>query len=676
MANSPPLGVLCGARRLRIGASGLATTFSALCFPEYVRGLWWSRADVRLTVLVGGIGSADCKQFASGPGSGRPSDTIQMSTRQDKAGAHVTSNPKSMTPGTGEGRKGKLQLVVGVRFSEIGWFGGDGGATSAPSRLSLPLAGPAVEGVLTRGADVTGPGKGGRGRKARAVGVGMDRETQAAAELSTWEASSDGRAEIGAAVRADASAWEALRMVGEHAAAGAAWRVGQYRGAVASRTSREDAAADAVSALATRYPVGCLTARNFSGRRLSILRRHAGRAAFKSLASWACKGMTAARVWDVQALTDGLTAAMAAAASPAYEFSGERDARRAALRFVFGVGLRDFRAALLPAMRGGARAVALRQARARCRVLGNVILGATLTDAVAQSGQAFGTVAAWCNSCQRARLFPALQAARAAASWQGRTVRDALAAMRGHGVAAAAAVRAMRAASDGGRRVCSRSVAVSTVVLRAGASVVTTPVGVHHLGAVLAGVALVRRAPWSRVHRLAVAGKRGTGAAYLGTWATAAEARGYHVGQAVFWRDAARRAMADDRAAFNRVLERCHSDERDLSSLRAAFGICDQRGRLLNGRKLDGAARRKPSGKVQRAAAPVRVVSVVIATRYGSRVVECSPASGLVEFSGRVLASDGVASGGLWLAGAGAALVRPAPPAHPRLLLAFRSDAA
>ena len=408
-----------------------------------------------------------------------------MRAKQSKSGGRATSATKSIPTGTGTGGGVSRRLFLqanqrggGGRFSEIGWFGGDGGAASAPSRVSLPLAGPVVEGVLTRAADVTGPGKGGRVRKARAVGVGMDRETQAAATLAAWESASDGRAAIGAAVRADVSAWQALRLVGEHAAAGAAWRVEQHRGAVASHTSREDAAADALSALAARWPVGCLAVRNFvagvvlpardwklassgervraalaSGGRLSILRRHAGRAAFKSLASWACKGMTgaAARVWDVQALTDGLSAAMSASASPACEFSGERDARRAALRFVFGVGLRDFRAGLAADMRGSARAAALRAARSRCRVLGNVIMGATLADAVAQSGQAFSTVAAWCNSCQAAGLFPALQAARAAATWHGRTVRAALAAMRAHGLAGAAAVRAMRGGGRCGR---------------------------------------------------------------------------------------------------------------------------------------------------------------------------------------------------------------------------------
>ena len=606
-----------------------------------------------------------------------------MRAKQSKSGGRVASATKSMPPGTGGGLSRRLFLQAnqrggGVRFSEIGWFGGDGGAGSAPSRLSLPLAGPVVEGVLSRDAASSLMGKGGcRVRKARAVGVGMDRETQAAATLAAWESSSDGRAVIAAAVRADASAWQALRLVGEHAAAGAAWRVEQYRGAVASHTSREDAAADAVSALAERFPVGCVSARNFSGRRLSILRRHAGRAAFKSLASWACKGMTgaAARVWDVQALTDGLAADMAAATSPANEFSGERDARRAALRFVFGVGLRDFRAGLAADMRGSARAAAVRAARSRCRVLGNVIMGATLADAVAQSGQAFSTVAAFCNSCQAAGLFPALQAARAAASWQGRTVRDALAAMRAHGLAGAAAVRAMRAAGDAGGPVAGGRVAVSTVVLRAGAAVVKAPVGVSHLGAVLAGVATVHRPAAWRVHRLAVPAIRGTGAAYLGQWAAAAESRAYHIGQAVHWRDAARRAAAADLAAFNRVLDHCHSDERDLSSLRAAFGICDKLGRVRNGRKIDGAARRNPSGSVQRDAVPVRVVPVTVATRYGSRVVECSPASGLVAFVGRVLSSGDLAASGVWLAGAGAALVRAVRPVRPVLLLPLLSSA-
>ncbi len=40
-----------------------------------------------------------------------------MSTKQGKAGGHVTSADKAMATGTSEERKGKLQLVAGVRFT-------------------------------------------------------------------------------------------------------------------------------------------------------------------------------------------------------------------------------------------------------------------------------------------------------------------------------------------------------------------------------------------------------------------------------------------------------------------------------------------------------------------------------------------------------------------------------
>ena len=489
------------------------------------------------------------------------------------------------------------------------------------------------------------------GHKARAVGVGLDSEQRRADDFAIWAASSAVRGLIGAVVTSERAVWSELQRVALSMAIKAAKRVHDKRGACISATSIQDAAADGIAELASRFPVGCLSARNFIGLRRVVLCRYAARAAWLSLSRWAVCGMGGARGAMGVELTTELADSLAAPA-PSELFASESVARRAAVRFVYGVGLYGFKDALTSG-NAGARATAIRGARVRCRVVASVILGASLFDAVAVAG--LSSVAAFVNSCERAGLFPALQAARAKASWQGATVRAALVNMREHSALAAVAIKAQRAAQDGGAVVYSppgrRRVRVAQ-----GAARVCVPVGVRsHLGAVLAGVSFVRSAPLCRWVVPAV-GAAGAGPAYLASWSRAAAARELHVGRAVFFRNVARAAVAADLAAFNRVLDRLHSEDCDLSSLRQSFGIVDKLGRVRNGSKLDATARRAgTSGKVQRGPIPLPGVVVKVATARGERKLDCA------ELSPR-LPVVLVGARGVWLPGRGSVLVCPVRP--------------
>lgn len=479
------------------------------------------------------------------------------------------------------------------------------------------------------------------GRKARVVGVGLDSEQRAAAEFATWAASSAVRGSIGALVTSERAAWAELQRVALSMAIKAGKRLHDKRGSCISATSIQDAAADGIAELAARFPVGCLAARNFVGKpavvvasaakyypflRRVVLCRYAARAAWLSLSRWSVCGMGGARGALGVELTTELSDSLAAPA-PSELFASESVARRAAVRFVYGVGLFGFVADLPPGQgsrfaNSGARATATAAARVRCRVVASVILGASLFDAVAVSG--LSSVAAFVNSCERAGFFPALQAARAKASWQGATVRAALVNMREHSALAAVAIRAQRAARDGGAVVYSPPVARRVRVAQ-GVARVCVPVGVRsHLGAVLSGVSFVRSAPLCRFVVPAV-GAAGTSAPYLAAWSRATEARALHVGAAVYWRNVARAAVAADCAAFNRVLSRLHSEDCDLASLRQSFGICDKLGRVRNGSKLDSTARRAgTSGKIQREPSALPGVVVAVATARGVRRLDCA----------------------------------------------------
>lgn len=434
------------------------------------------------------------------------------------------------------------------------------------------LAALGLTGGHATGGDITGnQGTGGgavRLRRARAVGVGVDDDTRAANEFAAWANSSPARAEIGAGVRADADGWAALQWLGARAARNASRRMMERRSVTVSRTSQDDAAADAVAAVATAYPRGCLRLVNhrLGSGRFRILARIAGGAAWGSLSKWSVAGMTGRDAGKVpvlwSAVFDVVKDCIAADLTP-LPFEGiQGAARRAVVRWVYRVGLVGFKAAL-PAGNAGARATAIQGARRRCRVVASVVMGQSLFDSCAVHG--FGSVAAFVNSCERAGFFPALRAARA------RTLADCQA-VEAHRVAA------RRYALD----------AAKSIRRLDGWQQATSPVAV------------------SLAKKLF-------------------ENRGEAVALAKFHRDAARRAAKENLAAFDKVLSRLSDESCDLSNLREVFRITDKLGRVRGASKIDGAGIRAGKGKVTRRAVTARTVALDVVTRYGARAIACAP---------------------------------------------------
>ena len=544
-----------------------------------------------------------------------------MNTKTSKRTARTvaTVNPKSQPTGTGTGdiyRHGAFGPVLtempgatlaslnasgGVRGTRRGAYGAEytpstgditGAGTGAthkqgvsPGRgayrltvpeIALPYFGPAQPGVdlgtyAQPGVVIVAKAQRGkvRGKVARAVGVGDDEATKLAKDFAAWCESSSGRAAIGAKLTGDRAAWHALQSLGERAAWRAARRVTEARGANPSQTSRDDAQADAIAAVAARFPLGCMSPRNYTPRsaRLRVLAKYAGRGASKSLTTWAVAGMTgddkATRFCTVSELTPVLADTLShACATGTACVPSEYGARVAACRWVWRVAVGDF-AATLTSENPGARATALASAKSRARVVSNVIMGATLFDAVAQSQ--FATVANFTQSCTRSGLLAALAIARAKQSGDGAHVEQARIAMRSHALRAAQIIQRL----DGWQDATGRQ------------------------------TILARRLFDARARELELA---------------------------IHYRDVAKRAVRADCAAFARIVAGLHHEDCDLSNLRLTLGIVDKRGRVRNGAKIDGAARKRATGDVQTGARGPMVARLTVATRYGTkRKLACAP---------------------------------------------------
>jgi len=225
-------------------------------------------------------------------------------------------------------------------------------------------------------------------------------------------------------------------------------------------------------------------------------------------------------------------------------------ARRSVVRWVFQVGYREFKASLSDGKGKGRAAGA---ALSRCRVLGNVILGASLADACSVSG--FSTVKAWVESCKDAGLFESLRASRVA------------------GLADCQAVEL--------HRVASRHWALQ----------------VNRLARALASVGGVAWADTMATDSQRAQGRRGkaAGARTLRRRAIVRDlARALDL--ATWHKAKARAAAADTLALFDHALDGIHSDK--WGDLRVLAGLSDKLGRAVGGSKIDGAAIGKARGKV------------------------------------------------------------------------------
>jgi hypothetical protein len=520
-------------------------------------------------------------------------ETKSMTTKQtgatrSRSQGQIKSNPAKGT-GKGKGTGTDAARILG-KFANL-----DGYQIAARGLLGHAVAG-----------DITGNHGTGKGaarlRPARPVGVGLDDETRAAQDFAEWCASAPGRAIIGEQVARDASGWAALQFMGKGAARRAAQKLEELRGVKASVTSREDAAADAVAMVARRFPQGCLALRNFApgSGRLRVLARIASGAAWQSLSRWSVAGMTGktggkgkgkgahgARI-DWRAASSGALEQVAAEdASPAPYAGPEGAARRAACRWVYRVGLVQFRATLAD-YKPGPLANAISGARRRCRVLSSVLLGQSLFDSCAVHG--FDSVAAFVNSCQKSGILDALRADRARQAADGADYDAHRVAMRRFALDAARLSRELRAA-----RSQARGAALS--VVGAGGTMRATTSRARRVADSLISPRILRR-ELSRVVALA-------------TW----------------HRDAMRAAMRADLDAFGRILARLTDDEHSLADLRAALGIVDRKGRVRRVSKLDASGIRRAKGSIARRAPVAPVVMLDLRTRYSDkpRAMACAP---------------------------------------------------
>ena len=221
----------------------------------------------------------------------------------------------------------------------------------------------------------------------------------------------------------------------------AGWRAAEglryWRGVHPSFTSIEEAAAAGTAAAAR---VACEWTGELGAVLHLAMRRAAAIAARASLTSWGNLGMTgrntAGRVYDIQHLGDELIETLRAEGAGAVEIPAWRGARFTVIRWVYAVGYRDFCKGLGAGAGAGA---ARRAARSRCRVIGNIIMGASLADACGLSG--FGGVQAWQDSCNGAGLWQAL---RQSCSSQRDTCEESRIAVRRYGLEVATLTRQLR----------------------------------------------------------------------------------------------------------------------------------------------------------------------------------------------------------------------------------------
>lgn len=416
-----------------------------------------------------------------------------------------------------------------------------------------------------------------------------------------------------------------LQDLGKRAAARAARRLLETRGAVASDTSKADAASDAVlSILQHVRRLDKITSAHWSSRRLfRVLAMYAGRGAFNSLASWSSLGMTggtdgkrAVKVLSsftihcpdngpdggvdddtfpqgeprqgqsnlIPALTTDLAAGM-----DTQPTQSEQAARRGLIRWVYQVGFREFKSKLPKGGTGAGNAAAIRAARSRCRVVANVILGASLVDACAMPDKStlrtinatggecveqvelsrasgFSSFKSFSESCSKAGFWESLQAAAAARVTPA--IIQASNQMRAWAVDAKQAIQELRAIGAANWD-CERF-NVSPCV----------------------GAALrVRQLLAERAECLAQAG---------------------------YWRNVLRQHRQANRAAFDRVLVGVKSSR--FSNLRSVVGLTVRR--KGSGRKLDGALISRARGNVVSVRGAVATVSLPVGNR--GKVLPCA----------------------------------------------------
>jgi hypothetical protein len=459
---------------------------------------------------------------------------------------------------------------------------------------------------------------------ARAVGAGEDPATSRDSDLLAWlspiiQGSEDSgppvldlpraqaRAAIAAAVTSEHDLPGRVLAIARRAAARQARRIFDYRGVTPSRSSIDDAASDAVLGLLSSVRrLDKLTPAQWSTRRvLRVVGMYAGRAAFRSLASWAVVGMVGdntttrgdarqwvgelqndlARAWGkldslpedgadmanqrarLASLDASLPATSRAAlaldmpAPPDYSAPDSiTSARRAAVAWVYRVGYRQFKATL--GKRGTGRAV--QAALSRCRVVASVIMGASLTDACAATG--FASFKVFAQSCKESGFAAALRDARARAAMDGSQVEQYRIAMRRYALEVAQHARALHACGGGWRDVLHTST---------------------HRATTAHGLARGARV----AHRRAIVRD------YLRA-----------LGLAVHYRDAMRRAMSDDLRAFDRMLSGVFADR--FGDLRLMLGFVDSEGRERGASKVNPAMLRRARGKLARKSGAVATVAL------------------------------------------------------------------
>jgi len=174
-----------------------------------------------------------------------------------------------------------------------------------------------------------------------------------------------------------------LLAIGKTSSRRAARRIVDLRGVPPSDTSRDDAASDAVTGVLVHVRrLDKLTAAQWDTARVRrVLALYAGRAAFLSLAQWAGAGLTGDNTASARfdsafsvELTHDLAQRLASESVTQGNYTdADARARRAVVRWVFQVGLRDFGAGL-DCGNAGARARSLREARRRCRAVGSMVV--------------------------------------------------------------------------------------------------------------------------------------------------------------------------------------------------------------------------------------------------------------------------------------------------------------
>lgn len=499
-------------------------------------------------------------------------------------------------------RAGKLAL------SAFGWTGG--ADVVAPHRMDWGVLPDGLEdiGVLAArqgDADITGDGRKGKAKRARAVGVGKDAEVQRADELAQWlaggalAARADDLAECDgataaaqlAAVEAELSALVVSRsaimagiasdseqgrrilalaggagfgngqrqvvLTGGGMAARAARYVFKARGRMPSDTSLQDAGAAAVASMWFEwqcYSALCGDAWNTTAARHCAA--YGWRAAFHSYTRDAAEGMTGRKAGQSTA-TGGNALELDAAQLDIERKSLEAWARDRQGR-VFDAGDDGGAARAKRARRGvlvwlasvldvRAKGRIGAAERARFSVLARLVHGRDIATAARVAGFANGRQAL--DSFRTGKVW--LRLRLAVKSHKGQSERKLMAVRARAMRAAMSAIGEQRAARAGAGRSQGGAAVARAVILASGAAAVSFPAGIGQTAAAVAGLARLTRPAGKR--RVAAQGLAGRGAVHplARAWATATARRGQAVALAQAARDALRAVQAARVAAFD-----------------------------------------------------------------------------------------------------------------------------